>query len=178
MDVMEAVLTRRSIRDFEYGKVTEEDLNKILQGIRHAPSPSNIQPWKCIVLTRESLNRLVELIENRPWGLPEKYKNKAVDAFRKIGYAVVIIQKNASIPCTRSIGAAIQNMLLITHSLGLGSVWLELEPIIGAVRELLAERDIKEDNIIALLPIGRPADIQEEILDRSKKELGEFVAYQ
>ena len=47
-------------------------------------------------------------------------------------------------------------MLLITHSLGLGSVWVELAPVMRIVKEVLAENGVKEDTAVAVLPIGRP----------------------
>lgn len=178
MDVIEVVKTRRSIRDYQGGPVTEEDVRKILEGMRHAPSPSNIQPWKCIVLTRKKLDRVVELIEADPFsGMPKLYKDKALDIFKKIEYALVVIQKNPSVPCSRSIGAAIQNMLLIAHSLGLGSVWVELAPVMRIVKEVLAENGVKEDTAVAVLPLGRPADVQQDIMDRTRKKLDEFVEY-
>jgi nitroreductase len=178
MDVLDVVKTRRSVRDYQEGPVTEEDLKKILEGMRHAPSPSNIQPWKCVVLSGKNLDRVAELIEADPFsGLPRLYKDKALDIFKKVKYSVVVIQKNPSIPCTRSIGAAIQNMLLIAHSLGLGSLWVEMAPVIRIMKQVLAENGIKEDGVITILPVGRPADVQVDVMDRTKKRVEEFTEF-
>jgi len=68
-------------------------------------------------------------------------------------------------------------MLLITHSLGLGSVWVELAPVMRIVREVLAENVVKEDTAVAVLPIGRPAEVQQEIIDRTRKKIEELAEY-
>jgi len=178
MEVSEAIKTRRSIRDFKAGNVSKKEVDKILVGMRHATSPSNVQPWKCVVLSREKINRMVDMIKNgRLDGLPPMYRDKALDAFTKVPYAVAVIQTMPGAACGRSIGAAIQNMLLISHSLGLGSVWLELEPILNIVKEVLRECGVQDENLIALVPIGRPADVQIDVMNRTKKKLEEFVTY-
>lgn len=60
MEVMEAIKNRRSIRSYQNKKVEEEKLSLILEAGRLAPSASNRQEWKFIVVrdknTREKLS--------------------------------------------------------------------------------------------------------------------------
>lgn len=57
-DVFEAVRTRRSIRAYKSDVVPPEVLREIVALGRHAPSGSNIQPWRVHVLTGNALQRL------------------------------------------------------------------------------------------------------------------------
>ena len=62
MDVSEAVVTRRSVRQFTDRPVEHATLERVLEKARNAPSGGNVQPWNAIVLTGEPLARLTEAI--------------------------------------------------------------------------------------------------------------------
>jgi len=51
MDVMEAILKRRSIREFLDKPVEKEKLERVLEAGRQAPSASNAQPWRIVAVT-------------------------------------------------------------------------------------------------------------------------------
>ena len=51
MDVMEAILERRSVRDYQDKPVEKEKLERVLEAGRQAPSAGNTQPWRIIVVT-------------------------------------------------------------------------------------------------------------------------------
>ena len=59
MDVMEAIRSRFSVRDYEDKAVEEEKLNSVLEAGRLAPSASNRQEWRYVVVrdraTRQKL---------------------------------------------------------------------------------------------------------------------------
>ena len=57
-DVFEAARTRRSIRAYKPDRVPREILREIVAVARHAPSGSNIQPWRVHVLTGGALERV------------------------------------------------------------------------------------------------------------------------
>ena len=59
MDFKELIQTRRSIRKFRAEEVEEEDLREILEAARLAPSASNLQPWKFIVIKSDKKKRLI-----------------------------------------------------------------------------------------------------------------------
>jgi len=62
LDVSEALVSRRSIRAFRPDPVPPETIERILRLAAHAPSGSNIQPWKVLVLTGAARQRLVDAV--------------------------------------------------------------------------------------------------------------------
>ena len=63
-DVFEAARTRRSIRAYKTDPVPPELLREIVSVARHAPSGSNIQPWRVHVLTGRTLERVGDAIKH------------------------------------------------------------------------------------------------------------------
>lgn len=59
MEAIEALLTRRAVREFTSQPVTDEQIETILKAAMHAPSACNQQPWHFLVVTeRERLNAI------------------------------------------------------------------------------------------------------------------------
>ncbi len=116
MEVIEAILTRRSIRKYSREKITDNQIEIILKAAMYAPSAMNQQPWHFIVIdNREKLNRIMEV---------HPYSNMLKEA----GLAILVcgderLQLSKGywvVDC----GAATQNLLLAAHGIGLGAVWL------------------------------------------------------
>ena len=63
-DVFVAARTRRSIRAYKPDPVPPQTLRDIVELGRHAPSGSNIQPWRVHVLTGEALKRVGSAIQS------------------------------------------------------------------------------------------------------------------
>lgn len=63
-DVFAAAHTRRSIRAYKSDPVPPQTLRDIVELGRHAPSGSNIQPWRVHVLTGSSLRRVGGAIQS------------------------------------------------------------------------------------------------------------------
>jgi len=63
-DVFAAAHTRRSIRAYKSDPVPPQTLRDIVELGRHAPSGSNIQPWRVHVLTGASLRRVGGAIQS------------------------------------------------------------------------------------------------------------------
>jgi len=97
LDVMEAIYSRRSIREFKEGeKISDEFLEKILDAARFAPSPENSQQWRFIVSKDQALKKIVadiceeraqdifggqpyETTQERMWYLPKKIRLRALE---------------------------------------------------------------------------------------------------
>ncbi len=116
MDLIELIKNRRSVREYTAEDIGEEDLRKILEAGRWAPSGLNNQPWRFAIVrderVKDKLSKLThygKIIKNAP-------VNIAVFLDRKESY-----DKTKDL---LAVGACIQNMLLEAHSLGLGTVWL------------------------------------------------------
>ncbi len=145
--VLEAILSRRSVREFTSSPVSDELIAAILEAGRWAPSGLNNQPWRFIVVkNRATLNEMSKLtaygkiIKNAPLVI------------------AVFLDKNSMYDRTKDIlgiGACIQNMLLAVHSLSLGGVWLgEILKNKEKVNALLNAPESLE--LMAVLAIGYP----------------------
>lgn len=114
---LDVILARRSIRRFENKPVEQEKIKKIIECAAAAPSACNAQPWHFVAVTeRDSLNKLAEI---HPFG---KMMFEATLAI------VVCGDPDKHEACARyweeDCSAAMQNVLLASTALGLGSVWL------------------------------------------------------
>ncbi|RLE38374.1 nitroreductase family protein [Candidatus Acetothermia bacterium] len=145
--VLKAIRDRRSVRRFGPGEVSDHALAEILEAGRWAPSGKNTQPWRFVVVRsgekRRALARLApqdRMIATAPVTIAVLYDRTAgYDEFKD----------------AQGIGAAIENILLAVHSLGLAGCWM------GKVRDpeieaLLEAEDTEE--LAALIPIGRPGE--------------------
>lgn len=143
MDAIEALLNRRSCRKFTSQPVEKEKIMKILECANFAPSPANKQPWEFIVATDPKYNaELKTKVEAAREKLAVKSGWKWLPTYRVdfITEAPVLIivtgdpEKNGAEQFLDEPGrgyehaccAAIQNILIAAHSLGLATLWLSL----------------------------------------------------
>lgn len=132
---METILTRRSIRKYEQDKpVSEDDLRAILTAGLCAPSAANRQPVRLIaVRDRATLAKL------------STAKGEA-EMIARAAMAIVVCGDSTAQTYREFLiedcAAAVQNMLLAIHSLGLGAVWCGvpsiMEDCVGVYRDALA----------------------------------------
>lgn len=151
MEAYDAIVTRRSIRQFEDKPVPAEMVEKLLRAAMMAPSAGNQQPWEFIVLTERAL--LDEMPNLHPY----------CQMIRQTPVAVLVCgnTQREKYPgyWPQDCSAAIMNLLLAAHALGLGAVWTGIFP-----RDERIEPFKKRFNLpahvmpLALIPIGWPAE--------------------
>jgi len=62
METWDAITSRRNVRSFEDRPITDEELDRILEAGRRAPSSRNWQPWDFVVVTdRDQLAELAQV---------------------------------------------------------------------------------------------------------------------
>jgi nitroreductase len=162
-EVIETILSRRSIRKYTEEEIADEHIRTILDSARWAPSGLNNQPWKFIVIKdKETMKELAgcthysQIVQAAPLLIAvyldtETMYNKTKDI--------------------QAIGAAIQNMLLACCDLGFGAVWLgEILNQSDKVNLILNCPDSLE--LMAILAIGKP---DENGKSPSRKELGSIA---
>jgi len=149
MEVFEAILSRRSVREFTGEPVSQEHLNAILEAGRWAPSGLNNQPWKFKVVSSGEMKK--ELAECSTCGDIIKTAPLSIAVFLDGGEGYDRTKD------VQSIGACIQNMLLAAHSLGLGAVWLGeiLNKRVQAEKALGAPAGCE---LMAVVCVGHPLD--------------------
>ena len=151
MELLDAILGRRSIRAYRDGEVDPNDLAKILRAGMAAPSAGNEQPWHFIIIrNRDTLNAL---------STAHPYAEMVATASLAILVCADIEAVKHRDYWPQDCAAATQNMLLTTHSLGLGSVWVGVYPREARVAEIRRVIPLP-DRIIpfSLLPVGFPAE--------------------
>lgn len=158
MEVLQAIKTRRSIRKYRNDPVPQEELEKILDAGRWAPSASNLQPWKFIVLSDfEVKERVAKLLT---WGI---FLDEA-----PMGIAVVADPGVSNHPVEDGSIAA-YSMLLAAHAVGLGGCWLNPSAVEEEVKETLGIP--KGERLISVISIGYPA----EAPSSTRKELKDII---
>ncbi len=161
--VMELIRARRSVRKYSDRPVEDDLVDQILEAGRWAPSGQNNQPWRFVVVREPGLKariaaftRYTQIIEAASVALP------------------VFIHKPSmynEVKDYQSMGACLENMLLMAHGLGLGAVWLgEILKNADGVRETLG---LSEDfKLMAVVAVGWPASGKEK---GSRKPMDELI---
>jgi len=161
MDILELIKSRRSIREFTAEPVAGEDVNRILEAGRWAPSANNSQSCRFVVVrSQEVRQRLADVM---PTGT---FLAKA-----QVGI-VVIVAPGASKRYLEDGAAAAQNMLLEAHSLGLGACWIGAY---GTEKEVGGKEVLEipeEERLQCVIAIGYPAESPEA---KERKPLEEIT---
>ncbi|MFU8826445.1 MAG: nitroreductase family protein [Brevefilum sp.] len=162
METLEAIFTRRSVRQFKNAPISEDDVHDLLRAGMQAPSAKNEQPWHFIIIDEPTL--LHAIPEFHPYSkmLLEAPLAILVCSDRKLE------TKRAS--WLQDCSAATQNILLAAHAKGLGAVWLGIFPdserVFGMQSLLEMPKDIRP---VALVAVGYPAATPKPV-DRFKPE--------
>lgn len=121
MDVISAILTRRSIRKFSGVIIKEEELKTILEAGFSGPSAHNLRPMNFIVINEEA--QLKAIGDFHPYAkmLPQAGCGIVVCGDIKRQKLEGFLVEDCS--------SAIENMLLAAHGLELGAVWCGIFPV-------------------------------------------------
>lgn len=142
MNVLEAIFTRRSIRKFTGEPIDETDLKTILKAGFSAPSAMNLQPWHFVVVRNDKVLK----------GITEVHPHAQM--ILQAGCGILVCgdkEKQSEIGyITEDCSAAIQNMLLAAHGLGLGAVWCGVYPREQRMKGFAQLLKLPE----AIIPIG------------------------
>ena len=148
MDVYEAIRVRKSVREFEGKDIPEESLMRLLNAARLAPSASNRQEWRFVVVRdSETRKKLAVAAKNQTF----------------IGEAPVVLaccaETNGHVmtcgqPCYPiDVAIAMDHLTLCAAAEGLGTCW------IGAFDEVKVKEILgipPEVRVVELLPVGYP----------------------
>jgi len=177
MDVVKAIKERRSIRKYKPDPLSDSDLKEVLEAARWAPSWANTQCWEFIIVKNPETKK--KLAETLPSGNP---------AFSSFTQAPVVIVACAQLgkagyfkgkPGTDKgdwymfdVALAVQNLTLIAHAKGLGTVHVGFFD----AKEVARILEVPEGIVVAeMIPLGYPAG---EAKVTTRKELHEFISYE
>lgn len=186
-DFLELVENRRSIRKFKQQKVSREQVEKILDAARWAPSGANYQPWEFVVVDDEKLKAKISDIL-----LPASNEFSGAELVRRAGFKgasvfIVVCGDYRIVPLLPSqnniergnetFTSDMANVFLIlqlaVRSLGLGSQWVS--SIVGNQHEVKSLLGIPDAyKIYDMAAIGY---IDETPKNRSVRALKDLVHY-
>ncbi len=116
MDVLTAINTRKSIRNFTGEAISDAELNTILNSGFNAPSARNCRPWDFIVVkNKDVMAKIAEVCPNM------SMLTRGADCCVVLCGDLRASDKDVFLVTDCS--AAAENMLLTAHALGLGGVW-------------------------------------------------------
>lgn len=73
--LLELVKARRSIRRFKPDPIPDEDIEKIIEVARWAPSGFNMQPWEFVVVKKPELRQKIVQYVNEYWRLAQSMES-------------------------------------------------------------------------------------------------------
>jgi len=167
--VLEAIKSRRAIRNYEDQRVPESAIETMLEAATYAPSAINIQPWKfTIISSKTEMKQLSDIAKPALLRTLPDVGNASLSALKKsLNDPLYNIFYNAPLlifiagakgrydiyDCTM----AAQNMMLAAYSLGLGSCWIGTAVALANEPKIKAELGVPEDHQVhAAIIFGYP----------------------
>jgi nitroreductase len=181
MELDEAIRGRRSIRAYTSQQVPLELIRDIIEAGTWTPSAKNGQQWRFTVLTGQAKRRLTDLFRSELETISSrrgmKWMGSSLNSCTIMEQAPVLIMVwNAGDKGwdseEHSVAAAIQNMLLKAHGIGLGSLWIA---DIYYALDALAKHLEKPWKLMAAVSIGWPASPGKIPPKRAVDEVAEFL---
>jgi nitroreductase len=166
METWDAIRARRNVRSFAERPIDDDDLARILEAGRRAPSSRNWQPWDFVVVSERA--QLVELA--KVWSHGAHVAHSAVTVALIGPLLDDEMQKGwLQFDC----GQAMMSMLIEAADLGIGSGHSAVQDQ-ALLRSLVG---LPEDRFgIALMPLGYPAERPlAPIREPDRRPLGEVV---
>ena len=163
MDLVDAIMTRRSIRKYTGKDISEDDLKAVLRAGFQAPSAMNREPREYIVVRdKDTIEKIVDFHQYTKM-LPEAGCGIIVCGDKskqeEIGFLVA--------DCS----ASIQNMLLSAHGLELGAVWCGIYSVENLVSNMAETLELPDHIIpIGMVVLGEKSENKKQIdrYDKSK----------
>ena len=167
MELKDAIRKRESVRDYEDKPVPEEKLHKVLEAARLAPSASNRQQWKFIVVREAKKRRELSQAAGGQSHLAEA----------PIVIAAVSTNPDRIMSCgipayAVDLAIAVDHMTLAAVDEGLGTCW------IGAFSQEKAKEilDVPANyRVVTIMPLGFPKHAERP---KIRKSLDEIVCYE
>ena len=192
MNLFETIRGRRSVREYKSDPVPKEDIEKVLDAARMAPTSGNQQPWKFLVITEgEQIKMLKEACiaaaldrhkddeEYHGEEAQAKLKKRAGEYYDKVFsapvYIVVLTNTESKYPTynVHDGPLAAGYLMLAARALGYGTVYMTDSISEEITRTVLGIPDRYKR--VCITPLGVPVEWPET---PAKKDLSEFIVYE
>jgi nitroreductase len=166
MDLYEAIKSRYSVRSYLNKPVEQEKLDRILDSARLAPSGSNRQPWKFVVVRdAETRKKLVPACSN------QEFVGQAPVVIAGVGLMPDRIMSCGVPGDPVDVAIALEHVALAATAEGLGTCWVgsfhqdQIRALLGVPTNA---------KVIEVMTLGYPADHPRP---KSRKPMKELVCY-
>jgi nitroreductase len=170
LDVIRAIETRQSIGRVKQDPVPKELIERILESAVHAPNHRITEPWRFHVFTGKGRGELararaeIARLQAEAEGEDEELAAGRISRERKKAFRAPVViaviceagrDEVETLENYAACAAAVQNMHLTAHSLGLGAMW-RTGPVAyhDHMRRFFGLKD--GDRIVAYLYVGYP----------------------
>lgn len=162
VETYDAIMTRRSVPKLSDRVPSKEQIERVLEAGVRAPTHHLTQPWRFVVLAGNERDAFGDA-----WVAGTEREGKRVDGVKEKAFRAPVILCVIEHPHTNhpkviqeeehyAVGAAMQNVLLAAHDMGLGAM-LRTGPA-AALKEVRDLLGVGDDELIAgLIYLGFPA---------------------
>jgi nitroreductase len=172
MDVFEAIRTRYSQGKVKPDPLPRQSIEKLLDAAVQAPNHYKVRPWRFVVLSGYGRNRLGDVMaasqqERHPEFSQEVFDKTRLLPLRAPVVIAVGVDKPSEVKVLEienicAVAAAIQNLLLAAHAMGLGAKWRTGEWARDAkVKEFLGFES--DQHIVGFIYAGYPEFVAEPV---------------
>lgn len=167
MQVREAIIKRYSVRSYQERPIPQKSLQQLLEAARWAPTASNNQSWKIVVVTKKDLREELAVASHGQSFVaqaPVVLVGVALDPERIMSCEVPTYAVDLAIVLDHITLAAVEE--------GLGSCW------IGAFSQSRVKEILKIPEpykVVGVLPVGYP---QDPSTGKKRKDLEELISYE
>ncbi len=172
MDFYEVIRTRRSVRKFRADAIPEDVLQRVLDAARIAQSGSNRQPWRYIIIKdKERMKEMLPVCGGQPFVAEAPVlivvcgTNLNVNRAGYMGDLSMLVDVSISF----------DHLTLAARAEGLGTCWIGSFSNDGLKKYLEIPEDVQ---VVALTPLGYPADAGAFSENTNRKDLKEIVCYE
>jgi nitroreductase len=168
MNVMDAIKARKSVRSYLEKPIEEEKLTSVLEAGRLAPSASNRQEWRFIIVRDKTKRKKVSDAASRQ-GFVGDAPAIIVACAETDEHLMMCGQQCYPI----DVAIALDHITLAAVEKGLGTCWIGAFEE-GQVREILGIPN--EIRVVGLMPIGYPAD--PSVKEKTRLSFDRIVKYE
>jgi len=168
MDVMDAIRSRKSVRAYLDKPIEDEKLNTVLEAGRLAPSASNRQEWRFVIVRDAGTRKKLAAVAGG-----QAFVGEAPVVIVACAVTDGHVMKCGQLSYPIDVAISLDHITLAAAEQGLGTCWIGLFDE-QKVKELL---EIPEQvRVVELMPLGYPAD--PSIRVKKRLALTEIVRYE
>jgi nitroreductase len=172
MSIFEAILSRRSVRQYKSRQVSQETIRILLEAAVRAPSAMHQEPWGFLVVQdKKVLQKLSDL--SKPLFIKDatqkcieqasrilnQFKQSDFNVFHNAGTLILICGKSAAPFYEADCWLAAENMMLAATAMGLGTCIIGSAIPALSLLEVKSELNIPENfTVVTAITLGYPDD--------------------